>query len=910
MSEGWKFTDDTGGFELEAPHRSSYLYFPLANEGGMMSSVTPTLNGDIKTGQNTFFNPPVSAVDLHNTKSGRNFWIYLHGKGAWSAAGASSAQAAETFAGDSEESARLQAGFLWHRIVRENRRLGVRAEITSFVPANNDLVELMLVRITNTGPDGIKITPTAAIPVYGRSADNIRDHRHVTGLLGRTYTVEAGIEVQPSMTFDERGHRRNYISYNVYGADDTGNYPVGTFPCLEEFIGEGGSLEWPEAVVRNRPDATPPGETVEGYEAVGALRFRDEELAPGESKSYVVVLSIADGRGGMDAAIKEYLSVEGFNKHLEACRKFWEEKLDTIGFHSSDGKFDLWMKWVSLQPILRRIYGCSFMPHHDYGKGGRGWRDLWQDCLALLLMDPGTVRTQLLNHFGGVRLDGTNATIIGSRPGEFIADRNNISRVWSDHGAWPLFTTLLYINQSGDTDFLFEEQSYFKDRLAMRCRETDPRWTPAYGNRQKSGDGSIYTGTILEHILLQNLTAFFNVGRNNNLRLENADWNDAFDLACDQGETVAFTSFYAGNLLEISMLLKEIKKKKSVDRIEIAAEMGALLDTMNQRADYDSVNSKNAVLRRYYEACRHDISGRKISCSIDLVAADLAKKAIWLMDQIRGNEWIKSREGYEWFNGYYDNSGERVEGDHDSGVRMTLTGQVFSIMMGVASDAQAEKAIEAVDRYLLDKGLGGYRLNTDFKEVKLDLGRCFGFAYGQKENGAVFSHMVAMYAAALYRRGFVYEGYRVVSSLYGLSADFGKARIYPGVPEYFDGKGRGLYHYLTGSASWLLLVMLNDVYGVKGRLGDLLIQPKLLSAQFDASRRAGVKTVFAGRKLNITYVNAQRLDYGSYGIKSVSLDKKPVAFSYSDGAAVIDRDAITGLDGNRAHDIEVVLTGI
>ena len=77
------------------------------------------------------------------------------------------------------------------------------------------------------------------------------------------------------------------------------------------------------------------------------------------------------------------------------------------------------MHWVSFQPILRRIYGCSFLPHHDYGKGGRGWRDLWQDCLALLIMNPDGVRQMLLDNFAGVRIDGSNATIIGSKQGEF-----------------------------------------------------------------------------------------------------------------------------------------------------------------------------------------------------------------------------------------------------------------------------------------------------------------------------------------------------------------------------------------------------------------------------------------------------------------------------------------------------------
>ena len=66
---------------------------------------------------------------------------------------------------------------------------------------------------------------------------------------------------------------------------------------------------------------------------------------------------------------------------------------------------------------------------------------------------------------------------------------------------------------------------------------------------------------------------------------------------------------------------------------------------------------------------------------------------------------------------------------------------------------------EAADAYLYDASCGGYRLNTDFHELKTDMGRMFGFAFGEKENGAVFSHMAVMYANALYTRGFAKEGY-------------------------------------------------------------------------------------------------------------------------------------------------------
>ena len=49
-------------------------------------------------------------------------------------------------------------------------------------------------------------------------------------------------------------------------------------------------------------------------------------------------------------------------------------------------------------------------------------------------MNPDGVREMLLNNFQGVRIDGTNATIIGSKEGTFIADRNQITRVDGSRG--------------------------------------------------------------------------------------------------------------------------------------------------------------------------------------------------------------------------------------------------------------------------------------------------------------------------------------------------------------------------------------------------------------------------------------------------------------------------------------------
>jgi cellobiose phosphorylase len=376
-------------------------------------------------------------------------------------------------------------------------------------------------------------------------------------------------------------------------------------------------------------------------------------------------------------------------------------------------------------------------------------------------------------------------------------------------------------------------------------------------------------------------------------------------MAADRGESVAFSALYCSNLFEMSHLLMQLRDKKGIRHITAAGELLLLLDTTSGEEDYDSVKYKRGCMKQFFQTCAHYISGEKKDIDLETVIRDLQKKSEWMKNHIRRNEWIGNKEGFEWFNGYYDNKGNAVEGDFGSGVRMTLTGQVFTIMGGVATDEQVVKISEAAKHYLKDDKIGGYRLNTNFGEVKLDMGRLFGFAFGHKENGAMFSHMAVMYSNALYKRGRAEDGYDVLKSIYDLCVDFNNARIYPGIPEYINEKRRGMYHYLTGSASWLLLTVLMEIYGVKGQLGDLMLRPQLLKEQFDGNGQASVTTLFAGRKLNVIYQNSRGAEVGAYRIEAVEIDGSRIGCAFRDGGAVITREVITSLDKDRIHTILV-----
>lgn len=863
-----EFTGNNGTFRTNEADRSSYLYIPVGSPSGVMGSVTPKGGGDTKLSQDRFLLHPVVVEDLQESMYSRNFWLCIDGVGLKSALGFSLSQLA---GGDGAE---LEAGFLWQKTTRRMCE-GLKASVLIFAPIGNEKAEIMQVTVTNDGDKDIAFIPSAAVPVFARGADHIRDHRHVTSLLNVIEVLEDGIEVKPTMAFDERGHHRTSDTYSVRARDGEGNAPEGINPTVLDFAGDGGNLLNPEGA-KNSITGMVPGSVVNGQEAYAGLKFAKRTLAPGQSAVYNVVLGY-DGEGG------KYLESGNVEEAFEEVKAYWEnEKI--IHTKTGDSVFDGWMEWVSVQPALRKLYGCSFLPYHDYGRGGRGWRDLWQDSLALLLRNPADARDDLVSYFAGVRMDGSNATIIGSKKGEFIADRNGIPRVWMDHGFWPVFTVDLYLNRTGDYDFLFEEQPYFKDRMIFRGEKFDDEFDPNSEPKELTASGSVYKGTVLEHLLTETVTQFFDCGEHGNMRLRGADWNDALDMASKKGESVAFTAAYAGALSMLSSMIRNCGRSD----IAVFEELIELICA----DEYDDPAAKRKLLLEYEESVATKISGYMMVMDAEKLAQHLDKMSEWIKKHIKENEMVDDGEGARWFNGYYDNDSGKVEGIVGGSVRMMLTSQVFTVMFGTADEEAVKDVIKACDKYLYAPALGGYRLNTDFHEVKMNMGRAFGFAYGEKENGAVFCHMAVMYAFALYTRGFAKEGFKVFNNLFSQSMSE-DGRMYPGIPEYFNGMGRGMYPYLTGAASWAVLLVLTKMFGVASVNGKLRLEPALLASQFDAEGKASVTAYRKGKPFTLTYFNPGKLDEGSYKIVSITAGGKKLVL---EEGGLIPEEAFDGPD--------------
>ncbi len=905
----WNFCDvkeeqtPTGVFTSRGSSAADRLYYPLFNEAGMLSWVTPRLQGGPMTSHNEYLGFPLTAEDLPHHLAHRGFWLAEKGREPFALG-----ICARTLLPGEGHDEEIAAGPGWFSLSKKDPEGRFTVRATLWCPADlKEKVELFRIEVANHTRKSLRLIPYAAIPVFARSADNVRDHRHVSALLHRVQLSAFGVDACPTMTFDERGHKLNQMHYAVQALGPRGAQPEGLWPTQDSFLGEGGTYAAPAAVWKQASAPRLSNAQIQGREVAAAFRFSTLALKPGATAEFLVLSTISDSTACARRCLRWARKPGAAARSLEKTKACWQERNQRISFGLPDAQLNNWLAWVNFQPILRRHYGNSYLPQFDYGRGGKGWRDLWQDCLALLLSDPESVRPLLLQNFGGVRMDGSNATIIG-KGGLFIADRNNIPRTWMDHGCWPAYTTLLYVDQTGDAGFLLEEREYFRDPQLFRCRRRDDAWTPKYGFNLRTHAGKVYRGTILEHMLVQNLSAFFNVGDHNLCRLEGADWNDGLDMAEHRGESVAFSAFYAWNLDRLAESVR-LLARRGHKTIELAREMELLLDRLpgSKPVNYASPKAKARQLDEYLRIIAADVSGQKLSIRTDDLVADLQAKSRDLTARIRQQEWVRAGKKLAFFNGYYDDEGRRVEGLCGRDIRMTLTGQVFPVMAGIATDEQVDAVVESINQLLKDPASGGVRLNTDFGGIQPSMGRAFSFAYGEKENGAIFSHMVVMYAFALYLRRRPEQARKVWGSLYKLAVA-PAARIFPCIPEYFNAENRGLYTYLTGSASWLIYLLLTQAFGLRGEAGDLVIDPQLTPQDFDRDGAARLVFPFAGLRLDVTLVNLRRHSAGKYLVRGISLNDRALPFEPRiEGGARVNRKILLDFARGRPCSLTVHL---
>ena len=752
---------------------------------------------------------------------------------------------------------KYEMGLGYARFSGKQKKTQISLSATIFVPLD-EMAEVWLVEIKNDSskPKTVDFIPT--VPIFGGNRAYVEYHRDVVRLYNKS-SVTNHIEILPGLEWVEGSTEPSGICYFMGASSKRGKKGDRFYSDRETFLGANNSWLKPEAVLNNEA----PKAQCYGKEAVGAIEFKNIAIPAGKSVKFVVVNGIAfDASTGAKRILSKY-NYQNAVKALKELNNFWEERTSRVVIKTADRDFNnLWNNWWCYQLSMRYWFGNTGHPQTDYGSDFAGWRDFWQDMMAATVIDPKGLRERTLHTLSGIRLDGTNATRFFARTKEFGSDE--VHGLWCDHPYWTSQTVMILTNFLGDYSFLFKEGiPYFKDAYRSRGEVKDMDWKRGAIENQKTANGGTYRGTVIEHLLVQLLTMYYDVGNNNLLKQKRADWNDAVDQV--KGENVTFTFGLALDCNEIAAMLEKVAAKQNISEIEVFEELGLLI---NKKSSADTkAKERQKILALYLRKVNANISGKKIKVKISDIVKDLRNKAKHSID----NANKKAFNG-RYYSGYIFDSGKPVDtifkknalskkNPTSDDFEMMLMPQTWSLVSGGAKKIKAEeKIMSSVFKYLYDKKVGALKLNyPPYLKFDKTIGRITGFAAGTKENNALFCHANLFFVWALIRNGKIDDAYRIFSGINPLNQEQDVFRSGPWIPEYYVSSdnpniaGRGEYPVLTGSAAWTRYLFQNFFFGVRGELDGLRIDPKLPADK--NFRQPELHISFRGARYNIKFFN-------------------------------------------------------
>lgn len=215
--------------------------------------------------------------------------------------------------------------------------------------------------------------------------------------------------------------------------------------------------------------------------------------------------------------------------------------------------------------------------------------------------------------------------------------------------------------------------------------------------------------------------------------------------------------------------------------------------------------------------------------------------------------------------------GVTVGAKKDKEANMWLNPQSWSVISGVATKEQAEKALDSTEK-LLNTKYGVRLLAPSYKEHPFDGALMFLFNGSTKENGSIFSQTQGwiILAEALMGHGNRAFQYFKESSPSSMNDDAEIRRIEPYAHGQFvesvdsPFEGRANVHWLTGTASTVMVGCVEGILGVRPLSDGILISPAIPSDW----KGFKMTKMFRGKKLEIEVVNP---DGKESGVKEVWL---------------------------------------
>lgn len=231
-----------------------------------------------------------------------------------------------------------------------------------------------------------------------------------------------------------------------------------------------------------------------------------------------------------------------------------------------------------------------------------------------------------------------------------------------------------------------------------------------------------------------------------------------------------------------------------------------------------------------------------------------------LKDTLNENCW----EGDRFIRGFME-SGQVIGSKKDPEASMWLNPQSWAVISGLATKEQAEKALESVHRELNTK-YGVKLMAPSYVDHAFDGALALLFNPGTKENGGIFSQpqgWIILAEALMGHGNRAFEYFMETSP--AAQNDHAEIRV---IEPYVHGQfteaeespfhGRSHTHWLTGTASTVMVGCVEGILGMRPDLNGLKIAPSIPSDWKEFT----IEKTFRGKKLNIKIQNPNGAESG------------------------------------------------
>ncbi len=429
--------------------------------------------------------------------------------------------------------------------VFESEKNGVKAELTCFVPLNDDC-EINLLRLKNTSAESKNLT---VFSVREWCLWNAVDD---TTNFQRNYST-GEVEITENAVYHktEYRERRNHYAFLYVNKN-----PAGFDTDRDTFLGKFNDFSSPAAVTNKASFNT----VASGWSPIASLQ-NEIRLAPDEELSLVYVLGYIENgedekwekKGVINkekavALQKKYGCENAALQALAELKNYWNDLLSSFAVKTEDEKFDRMVNiWNQYQCMVTFNLSRS-ASYYESGIGrGMGFRDSCQDLLGFMHIIPERARQRIIDIASIQFEDGSTYHQYQPLDKKGNAD---IGGGFNDDPLWLVACTYSYLAETGDYSILDEKVPFNNDLSKAK--------------------------PLLEHLRRSIGYTVKNKGPHGLPLIGRADWNDCLNLNCfskEPSESFQTCSNFESGKAE-SVFIAGMFVKYSAQYIEILDKLG------------------------------------------------------------------------------------------------------------------------------------------------------------------------------------------------------------------------------------------------------------------------------------------------------------------------------------------------